>query len=158
MKGKPFIERLLIHGLYFQYHQDNFYLLDLNPYVGYQDWWKIHNGYWLESTVWLRQGYTCPSILIRGSLVRVTRWEKALKPAGTRSNTFSSTQKYLRRRIYLYLLIREYITSSVCSSGFEILSLRLTSQVAWFVEHFHGGVAFCYNHIEGALLVSRKIA
>lgn len=35
MKGKPFVERL-IPGLFFQYQQKNFYLLDVNPYVGYK--------------------------------------------------------------------------------------------------------------------------
>jgi len=35
MKGKPFIERL-VPGLYLQYQQKNFYLLDVNPYVGYK--------------------------------------------------------------------------------------------------------------------------
>ena len=35
MKGKPFIERL-VPGLYFQYQQKNFYLVDTNPYVGYK--------------------------------------------------------------------------------------------------------------------------
>lgn len=35
MKGKPFVERV-IPGLYFQYQQKNFYLLDVNPYVGYK--------------------------------------------------------------------------------------------------------------------------
>lgn len=35
MKGKPFIERL-VPGLYLQYQQKHFYLLDVNPYVGYK--------------------------------------------------------------------------------------------------------------------------
>lgn len=35
MKGKPFIERLS-PGLYFQYQQKNFYLFDVNPYIGYK--------------------------------------------------------------------------------------------------------------------------
>ena len=35
MKGKPFVERL-IPGLSLQYQQKNFYLLDVNPYVGYK--------------------------------------------------------------------------------------------------------------------------
>jgi hypothetical protein len=35
MKGKPMIERL-IPGLYFQYQRKNYYLLDVNPYVGYK--------------------------------------------------------------------------------------------------------------------------
>jgi hypothetical protein len=35
MKGKPFIERLT-PGLYVQYQQKTFYLLDVNPYVGYK--------------------------------------------------------------------------------------------------------------------------
>ena len=35
MKSKRFIERL-VPGLYLQYQQKNFYLLDVNPYVGYK--------------------------------------------------------------------------------------------------------------------------
>lgn len=35
MKGKPFIERLM-PGLYLQYQQENFYLVDVNPYAGYK--------------------------------------------------------------------------------------------------------------------------
>jgi hypothetical protein len=35
MKGKPFVERL-VPGLYFQYQQKNFYLIDVNPYFGYK--------------------------------------------------------------------------------------------------------------------------
>jgi hypothetical protein len=35
MKGKPFVERLA-PGLYLQYQQKNFYLIDFNPYVGYK--------------------------------------------------------------------------------------------------------------------------
>lgn len=35
MKGKPFFERLA-PGLYLQYQQKTFYLLDVNPYVGYK--------------------------------------------------------------------------------------------------------------------------
>jgi hypothetical protein len=35
MKSKPFIERLG-PGLYLQYQQKNFYLLDVNPYIGYK--------------------------------------------------------------------------------------------------------------------------
>lgn len=35
MKGKPFIERL-VPGLYFQYQQKTYYLLDANPYLGYK--------------------------------------------------------------------------------------------------------------------------
>ena len=35
MRGKPFVERL-VPGLYLQYQQKNFYLLDVNPYVGYK--------------------------------------------------------------------------------------------------------------------------
>lgn len=35
MKGKHLIERLT-PGLYFQYQQKNFYLLDVNPYIGYK--------------------------------------------------------------------------------------------------------------------------
>lgn len=35
MKEKPFVERLT-PGLYFQYQQKNFYLVDVNPYIGYK--------------------------------------------------------------------------------------------------------------------------
>ena len=35
MKGKPFVERL-VPGLYFQYQQKNFFLIDVNPYLGYK--------------------------------------------------------------------------------------------------------------------------
>ena len=35
MKGKLFIERL-VPGLYLQYQQKNFYLIDVNPYIGYK--------------------------------------------------------------------------------------------------------------------------
>jgi hypothetical protein len=35
MKGKPFVERL-VPGLYLQYQQKNFYLIDVNPYLGYR--------------------------------------------------------------------------------------------------------------------------
>lgn len=35
MKDKPFIQRL-VPGLYLQYQQENHYLLDVNPYVGYR--------------------------------------------------------------------------------------------------------------------------
>lgn len=35
MKGKALVERLT-PGLYFQYQQKNFYLLDVNPYLGYR--------------------------------------------------------------------------------------------------------------------------
>ena len=35
MKGKPFVERL-VPGLYFQHQQKNFYLIDVNPYLGYR--------------------------------------------------------------------------------------------------------------------------
>ena len=35
MKSKPFVERL-VPGVYLQYQQKNFYLLDVNPYVGYK--------------------------------------------------------------------------------------------------------------------------
>ena len=35
MKGKPFVERLA-PGLYLQYQRKNFYLLDVNPYIGYK--------------------------------------------------------------------------------------------------------------------------
>lgn len=35
MKAKPFMERL-VPGLYLQYQQKNYYLLDVNPYVGYK--------------------------------------------------------------------------------------------------------------------------
>ena len=35
MKSKPFVERL-VPGVYLQYQQKNFYLLDVNPYLGYK--------------------------------------------------------------------------------------------------------------------------
>lgn len=43
MKSKPFIERL-VPGLYFQYQLKNFYLLDLNPYLGYKLTGRITTG------------------------------------------------------------------------------------------------------------------
>ena len=35
MKGKPFVERL-VPGVYLQYQQKNYYLMDVNPYLGYK--------------------------------------------------------------------------------------------------------------------------
>lgn len=35
MKDKPFVERL-VPGVYLQYQQKNYYLIDVNPYVGYK--------------------------------------------------------------------------------------------------------------------------
>jgi hypothetical protein len=43
MKGKPFIERL-IPGLYLQYQRKNFYLLDVNPYIGHKLSGRITTG------------------------------------------------------------------------------------------------------------------
>ncbi|MDQ2657336.1 MAG: hypothetical protein M3Y60_07930, partial [Bacteroidota bacterium] len=52
MKGKPFIERL-IPGLYFQYQQKNFYLIDVNPYVAYKLTGRFNTGLgWNHRLAW----------------------------------------------------------------------------------------------------------
>lgn len=43
MKGKPFIERLA-PGLYLQYQQKRFYLIDVNPYLGYRISGRLTSG------------------------------------------------------------------------------------------------------------------
>ena len=55
MKGKPFVERL-IPGLYFQYQQKNYYLLDVNPYVGYKLSGRFSAGFgWNHRLAWDRK-------------------------------------------------------------------------------------------------------
>ncbi len=52
MKAKPFIERL-IPGLYFQYQQKNFYLIDVNPYIGYKLTGRFNTGLgWNHRFAW----------------------------------------------------------------------------------------------------------
>ncbi len=52
MKDKPFIERL-VPGVYLQYQQKNYYLLDINPYIGYKVSGRVTTGLgWNHRVAW----------------------------------------------------------------------------------------------------------
>ncbi len=56
MKGKPFIERI-VPGLYLQYQQKGYYLLDINPYAGYKLGGRITAGLGWNYRVVLNKNY-----------------------------------------------------------------------------------------------------